>query len=98
MSGWESVTFNFDNKAATVSSLEMDPLPNYSGILSLTMSSLDSYILSGSPYYFKSSPSYSGSRLRSYGGYIKFNFTFSGNMEQGNSSMFLQIKCCGRGM
>ena len=36
MSGWESVTFNFDNKAATVSSLEIDPLPIYSGILSLS--------------------------------------------------------------
>jgi len=78
MDNWSGVTFNFDNRMATKTDLQMQSLPNYDGSLDMSFNSLISTDLGKNTYYFQSGPAYSGSQLKSYAGSITYSITYSG--------------------
>ena len=84
MDDWSGVTFNFDNRLATKTDLQMQPLPNYGGTLNMAFNSLLSTNLEKNVYYFQSSPAYSGSQLKSYGGTISYRIVFRGQTSTGS--------------
>ena len=83
MENWSGVTFNFDNRMATKTDLQMQSLPNYNGALDMSFNSLLSTDLAKNTFYFQSGPAYSGSHIKSYAGSITYNITYSGPTSAG---------------
>lgn len=83
MENWSGVTFNFDNRLATKTDLQMQSLPNYDGQLDMSFNGLLSTDLSKNTFYFQSGPAYGGSQLKSYAGAITYNITYSGETNAG---------------
>ena len=78
MDDWMGVTFTFDNRVVAKKPLQDQPLTNYGGLLDVPFSSIPNTDLNKNTFYFQSGPAYRGSQLNSYGGAIRYNFTFSG--------------------
>merc|ERR1712106_227086 len=78
MENWSGVTFNFDNRLATKTDLQMQSLPNYDGSLDMSFNSLLSTDLAKNTFYFQSGLAYSGSQLKSYAGSITYSLTYYG--------------------
>ena len=89
MENWSGVTFNFDNRLATKTDLQMQSFPNYDGILDMAFNSLISTDLAKNTFYFQSGPEYQGSHLKSYAGSLSYNITYSGVTNPGNNTLFL---------
>ena len=83
MENWSGVTFNFDNRLATKTDLQMQSLPNYDGSLDMSFNSLLSTDLAKNTFYFQSGLAYSGSQLKSYAGSITYSLTYYGATSAG---------------
>ena len=79
MDNWSGATFTFDNRVVQKKSLpELSELTNYGGTLDVPFGSIPNTDLTRHTLYFQSGPAYRGSQLHSYGGEIRYKFTFSG--------------------
>jgi hypothetical protein len=92
MESWELTSFKI-SRIVTESKLRSSAkLPNYSGELAVSFSSYPEVDLKTTSVYFKAPVDYIHNHIKSYGGKLNYQITYSGyEMEGSNKSTFFQI-------
>jgi hypothetical protein len=89
MADWELTSFKITRTVTESKLRNPSSLPNYSGELAVSFTSFPEVDLKSTSLYFKAPKDYIQNQIKSYGGKINYQITYSGYEMDGRNKIFI---------